>query len=172
MLKEKEDAYYALPQPEELTEREKEDAMGAYLMMFASIAAGLPLPVINLIAAVIYYFLNRGKSRFIHFHALQSLITQIPISLINAGFVFWTINNFIVNKMMGATSSYFIYLSVAVVLNIIYFVFSIVAAIAARKGRMYYFLIFGSLSYNAVYRKISRLSYSHEPEDVRNEPPR
>ena len=46
--------YHPLPQPHELSEREKEDAMGAYLMMFAAVGAGLPLPVINLIAAIIY----------------------------------------------------------------------------------------------------------------------
>ncbi|MCH8319303.1 MAG: hypothetical protein IIA88_12580, partial [Bacteroidetes bacterium] len=42
--------YLPVPQPDEIPTREKEDAMGAYLMMFAAIAAGLPLPIINLIA--------------------------------------------------------------------------------------------------------------------------
>ena len=32
--------YHPLSQPDELTSREKEDAMGAYLMMFASIEIG------------------------------------------------------------------------------------------------------------------------------------
>jgi len=32
----------SLPQPDEIPEREKEDAMGAYLMMFASLAIGSP----------------------------------------------------------------------------------------------------------------------------------
>ena len=67
--------FYPLPQPEEIAEREKVDAMGAYLMMFAAVAVGLPLPIINLIAAVVYYFVNRKKSRFIHFHCLQSLLS-------------------------------------------------------------------------------------------------
>ena len=31
-----------LPQPQDLTVREKEDAMGAYLMMFAAWGAGSP----------------------------------------------------------------------------------------------------------------------------------
>ncbi len=64
-----------LPQPDQLTEREKEDGMGAYLMMFAAFAVGLPLPAVNLIAAMIYYFINRKKSRFIHFHCLQSFLS-------------------------------------------------------------------------------------------------
>ena len=54
--------YLPLPQPNELDEREKEDAMGAYFMMFAALASSLPLPIINLIAAVIYYYINRKKT--------------------------------------------------------------------------------------------------------------
>lgn len=67
--------YMKLPQPHELSEREKEDARGAYLMMFAALATTLPLPIINLIAAIVYYYVNRKKGRFIHFHCLQSLLS-------------------------------------------------------------------------------------------------
>jgi len=70
--------FYPLPQPGEIPEREKEDAMGAYLMMFAAVAIGLPLPVINLIAAIIYYYVNRKKSRFIHFHACKHCFPIFP----------------------------------------------------------------------------------------------
>src|SRR6267154_5926913 len=86
--------YYPLPQPEEIPEREKEDAMGAYLMMFAAVAIGLPLPINNLIASVIYYYINRKKSRFIHFHSLQALLSQIPTTLINWGVVIWGVTIF------------------------------------------------------------------------------
>ncbi len=46
----------AFPQPNELSKREKEDAMAAYLMNFAAWGASLPLPSLNLIASAIYYF--------------------------------------------------------------------------------------------------------------------
>lgn len=55
--------YVKLPQPQDLSEREKEDAMGAYLMMFAALATSLPLPIINLIAAIVYYYINRKKRK-------------------------------------------------------------------------------------------------------------
>jgi len=48
-----------LPQPDEITRREREDAMGAYFMMFAAWGIGLPLPFLNLVAAGIYYGLHR-----------------------------------------------------------------------------------------------------------------
>jgi len=65
--------YHPVEQPDEIPIREREDAMGAYLMMFAALAAGLPLPIINLIAALVYFYINKGKSRFVRFHSLQSL---------------------------------------------------------------------------------------------------
>ena len=53
--------YITIPQPNELSKREREDAMGSYLMMFAAFAVGIPIPTINLIASAIYYYANRKK---------------------------------------------------------------------------------------------------------------
>ena len=78
-----------LPQPQEVTEREKDDAMGSYLMMFASLAVGVPIPLLNLIASVIYFLVNRKTSSFVAFHALQALLTHIPVVVLNAGVVAW-----------------------------------------------------------------------------------
>ena len=89
MIENSQSIYYPLPQPNEIPEREREDAMGSYLMMFAAVAVALPLPIINLVAAVAYYMVNRRKSRFIHFHTLQSLLSQIPTTLLNWGLLIW-----------------------------------------------------------------------------------
>lgn len=94
-----ESKYHDIEQPDQLSNREKEDAMGAYLMMFGALAAGLPLPIINLLAAVIYYFVNAKKGRFIKFHSLQSLLSQLPTSIMNAGLLFWTLRKVFDNKM-------------------------------------------------------------------------
>lgn len=48
--------YHPLPQPEEIEVRVREDAMGAYFMMFATTAMGLPLPFLNLVAWTIVNF--------------------------------------------------------------------------------------------------------------------
>jgi uncharacterized Tic20 family protein len=142
--------YYPLPQPEELTEREKEDAMGAYLMMFAAVAIGLPLPIINLIAAVIYYFINRKKSRFINFHCLQSLLSQIPTTIINWVFVIWGVSILITDR--GASEEFWAYAIFAGVSTLFYFIICMVAAYKARQGKMYYLLFFGKLSYEVVFK--------------------
>ena len=74
-----EELYHPVEQPDDIPTRDREDAMGAYLMMFAALAAGLPLPIINLIAALIYYFTNRAKSRFIEFHHCSLFIPRFQL---------------------------------------------------------------------------------------------
>ncbi len=172
-----EEKYHPIEQPNNIPLREREDAMGAYLMMFAALAAGLPLPIINLIAALIYYFTNRSKSRFIEFHSLQSLYSQIPTTLLNAALVFWTLRilfqdgSFISQESFASGFStvgdvYWGYIYVVVAANLVYVIFSIVGAVYARKGRMYYFIFFGKLAYHIAYKKKSEFSNT-----FRNQPP-
>ncbi len=130
--------YHQLPQPDEIETRVKEDAMGSYLMMFATSAIGIPLPILNLIAAIIYYYVNRSKGKFVQFHTLQSLWSQIPVTLLNSGLVAWTIVNLV--RDLDFSSFYWGYLVMVGVANLVYFIFSIVGAVKARKGLFYYFL--------------------------------
>lgn len=116
--------------------------MGAYLMMFAAFAVGLPLPVINLIAALIYYFVNRKKSRFIHFHCLQSFLSQIPTTLLNWGLLYWGLQVYFFHNHLES-NFFFAYIVLVIIANLIYVIFSIVAAVKARKGNFYYFIFFG-----------------------------
>lgn len=159
--------YHKLPQPEEIPVEEREDAMGGYFMMFASLAAGLPLPIINMIAAVIYYYINRNKSRFIHFHSLQSLLSQLPTSLMNAVLVFWVIRILYFDwEFDDIIKGYAI---TVVVANLFYFGFSVWAAIKARKGQMYYFVFFGRISYHYAFRVKENENEKGEPINL---PPR
>lgn len=167
--------YYPLPQPHELSEREKEDAMGAYLMMFASLATSLPLPVINLIAAVVYYYVNRKKSRFIHFNCLQSLLSQLPTTLVNWILLYWALQIFFFENY-EINDYFYAYLGFSVLANLIYFVYSIVAAIRARKGVFMYFILFGPYAYQQVYSKKNILNYENENRQLEveqkvNKPP-
>ena len=155
--------HHTLPQPEEISVREREDAMGAYLMMFAALAAGLPLPILNLIAAVIYYFINRKKSRFVNFHSLQSVLSQLPTSLLNAVAVFWGISILIGD--FDFSDEFKGYVIAAALANLMYIIFSILAAVRARQGRIYYFLFFGRIAYHNAFKI--------RPEELRgqNTPP-
>ena len=142
----------ALPQPADLTIREKEDAMGAYLMMFAAWGAGLPLPLVGLIASIIYFYVNKKSSRFTAFHALQALLTHLPISILNAAAVIWGVLLFVVpgwhvNRWYGAFAIF------CGVWNVLYMIFSIGACVQAHKGRFYYFWVFGRIAFATYFRQ-------------------
>lgn len=143
--------YYKIPQPEDLSIREREDAMGSYLMMFAAMAVGLPFPSLNLIAALVYYFVNRSKGRFVHFHILQSLYSQIPTSLLNIGLVAWLINMFYHDAFIF-DDIFKAYALLVVTVNLAYFIFSIIAAVKARRGEFYYFMFVGQIAFKQAYK--------------------
>ncbi|MCB1146841.1 MAG: DUF4870 domain-containing protein [Leptospiraceae bacterium] len=144
-------SYAPLPAPEEVPKKEREDAMGSYLMMFAAWAIGLPLPLINLLAAFIYYMINRKSSRFVKFHSLQSMLSQVFVSILNASVIFWTFRNVFAES--GFNKAYFGFLAMVFIFNLIYTVLSIIAAVKANKGEMYYFVFFGKLSYHWAYQE-------------------
>ncbi|MCU0430382.1 MAG: DUF4870 domain-containing protein [Cytophagaceae bacterium] len=160
--------YHELPQPEDLSKKEKEDAMGAYMMMFAAVAVGLPLPIINLIAAVIYYFVNRNVSRFVHFHALQALISSIPLTLMNGVGLFWGIR-ILFSEDWHVSQVFYGYLGTLIILNISYYIMGILAAVKAYKGRMFYYWFFGQLSYHYVFQV--RETDTMEKKSSVNRPP-
>jgi uncharacterized membrane protein len=141
----------ALPQPGDISQREKDDAMASYLMMFASWAVGLPLPLVNLVASVVYYAVNRKGSKFVAFHSLQSLLSQVPVSLLNAGVLGWGIGLLVKGGAAGSLWPFLGYAFFTAAVNILYLVFSIVALLAANKGRFYYLPFFGRIAFDRHY---------------------
>lgn len=139
-----------LPQPQEISKREKEDAMGAYLMMFAAMGAGFPFPLLNLLASIIYFSINKKKSRYVAFHSFQSLITQIPISVLNGVLLFWFIRILIMGMSLF-NLQFFIYLGFVILWNLLYIILSITASVRARRGQLYYMLFFGAISFDKYY---------------------
>lgn len=160
--------YYPLPKPSEIPIKEREDAMGSYLMMFAAIGAGLPLPFLNILASVIYFYIHRKKGPFVKFHLIQSLWSQIPVSLLNGVIVVWLVTNFFNNS--GFTGNFYGLMITVIILNIIYLIFSVYAAVKARQGRIYYFIFFGRISYELAF-KIRDEDRVDEPEEDINLPP-
>ena len=157
-----------LPQPDEIPEREKEDAMGAYLMMFASLAIGLPIPLLNLVASVIYFFVNRKTGTFVAFHALQALLSHVPVVLLNAGVVGWLVGILVTPPHDDFSPAFFWYLFFVVLLNVAYIVWSIVALVHARKGRFIYMPVVGRMCFGRYYgpkaHRVSRTWENRPPE--------
>lgn len=164
------EGFHPLPQPDEIPIRQREDAMGSYLMMFASLAVGLPLPFFNIIASVVYYLLNKNKSRFVKFHTLQSLLSQIPVSILNAVVVSWGLYQYFMS--ITPDSGYWGFLGAVVIVNLVYIIFSIVAAVKARRGEMYYFIFFGRFCYTTIFQ-IRENDFDTERQEIKyNIPPK
>jgi uncharacterized membrane protein len=159
--------YHPLPQPGELTTKEKDDAMGGYLMMFAALGAGLPLPIINLIASIIYYHTNKSNNRFVRFHTYQALLSQLPLTLLNAVCMGWALRIFF-SDQWNVTSVFIGYALMLVVANIVYIVFGIISAVKASKGYMYYYWIFGRIA----YEKVFAVRPEDSNQEIINQPPR
>jgi uncharacterized Tic20 family protein len=162
-----------LPQPEEISSKDREHAAGAYIMMFAS--QYLPLPFVNLIASFIYYMFCRKRSRFVAFHAFQSLISQIPTSLMLWGIAVWVIVGLVKSTSNNCSemfnAGFWIAVSAVVLWSIVYVILSLIAFVKVGKGKMYYLPIFGRIAFDRYFGK-NAIQYPDQQESPHvNKPP-
>lgn len=152
-----------LPSPSEIESKEKERAMAAYLTMFATTAMGLPFPFLNFFAAWTYHHYTKRTSPFVSFHSYQSLISQFITSVFNGVAVVWAVFCFIGNDF---TDAFLAFLILTVTVNLLYLILSVVAAVKAYKGKMFYFYFFGKVAFKRAYR-----SYDESEETDINKAP-
>ena len=117
-----------------VSKEDRDAAMIAYCMMLASLALGITLfvSIINLVAAGIYYIVVRNKGSFVRFHALQSLLSQIPISIVNMFVVVISLYRlflYIGDEIPVFTPNYIAIVLFVLLLNAIYIVYSICATV-------------------------------------------
>ncbi len=158
-----------LPQPEELGAKERDDAMGAYLMMFAALHLGLPVPLLGLLASVVYHFVNARKSPFTKFHSLQALVSQIPVAVLTGIWTVWAIwalLDWFAHRLHGSYESFWWFTLVTAVCAIVYSIYCIIAAVFAHKGRMYYIPFVGRWAYQRAF--LAKTA----PAEHRNTPPK
>ena len=125
-------------------EYEAEKASNSYLMSLIAIMAGLPLPIVNLIASTMFFFGNRKSTHFVRWHCTQVLLAQAVTLVVNAVGVYWTIA-----VLFGggrATNNYIAYMVTIVLFNLIEFVATIYAAMKTRKGKHVSWWFFGPLT--------------------------
>ncbi|MFP9100741.1 hypothetical protein ACLI09_16955 [Flavobacterium sp. RHBU_24] len=133
---------------------EYEAAGNAYLMSLAAAVAGLPLPIINVIAAFIYFLARRKSSYAIRWHSLQALLAQLIVMPFNSIALGWTLSIILHQHPFSAwvlphsdhivTHSdftqfsfpplFWAYLAFVLLLNIFEFIAVISTAIQVRKG--------------------------------------
>jgi hypothetical protein len=125
-------------------EHEAEKASNSYLMSLIAIIAGLPLPIINLIATFFFYVANRKSTYFVRWHCTQALLSQFSVFFMNSFGFWWTISIIFSDEII--TSKYIAYMLTALIFNLIEFGTTIYTAIQTRKGMHVSWWFYGSLT--------------------------
>jgi hypothetical protein len=113
-------------------EHEAEKASNSYLMSLVALIAGLPLPIINLIATLIFYLGNRKGTYFVRWHCTQALLSQFLLLLMNSVGFWWVISIIFGDEKVG--TNFISYIITILVFNLTEFVATIYTAINTRQG--------------------------------------
>ncbi len=131
-------------------EHEKENASSSYLMSLIALIVGLPLPIINLIATLFFYFGNRKGTYFVRWHCIQALLSQLSLLFMNSFGFWWTIS--IIFGSETITNNYLAYIITIFIFNLLEFIATIYTAINTRKGIHIEWWLYGNLT-NLVCKK-------------------
>lgn len=125
-------------------EHEAEKASNSYLMSLIALIAGLPLPIINLLATLIFYLGNRKGTFFVRWHCTQALLSQFSLLLMNSVGFWWTMS--IVFSPTSISNSFIAYIMVVLIFNLAEFIATIYTAINTRKGSHVKWWFYGDLT--------------------------
>lgn len=123
---------------------ESEKASNSYLMSVVAVIAGLPLPIINLLATVIFYFGNRKGSYFVRWHCTQALLSQLTVLVMNSAGFYWTLSIIFGDKTLH--NDYIAYMITILLFNLAEFIATVYAAIQTRKGHHVELWLFGPIT--------------------------
>lgn len=135
---------YASKFPYTPTEHEAEKASNSYLMSLIALMAGLPLPIINLIASIIFYLGNRKGTYFVRWHCTQALLSQLSLLFANSFGFWWTVS--IIFSDEKISNDYLAYVGAIVLFNVVEFITTIYTAIQTRKGIHVEWWFYGDLT--------------------------
>ena len=126
------------------TEHEREKASNSYLMSLVAVIAGLPLPIINLLATLFFYIGNRKSTYFVRWHCIQALLSQMVLLFANSYSFWWTVSIIFTDEK--ATNNYFAYLFTVIVFNVLEIISTIYCAVQTRKGKHVQVFFFGNVT--------------------------
>tara|TARA_R110002050_G_scaffold300722_2_gene471975 strand:+ start:118400 stop:118831 length:432 start_codon:yes stop_codon:yes gene_type:complete len=114
------------------SEHECENASNSYLMSLIAVIAGLPFPIVNLIATFFFYIANRKGTYFVRWHITQALLSQASFLVFNSYGFWWTISIIFTDESIS--NSWISYMITILIFNILEFIVTIYTAIKTRKG--------------------------------------
>lgn len=127
-----------------VSEHEAEKASNSYLMSTVAVIVGLPLPIINLIATLIFFLGNRRSTYFVRWHCTQALLSQFSMVIVNSIGFWWTICVIFYGKDLS--NEYFAWLFMLLLFNLTEFIITVHAAIVTRKGKHVSWPFYGELT--------------------------
>ncbi|MHB1278064.1 MAG: hypothetical protein ACYC1Q_06665 [Bacteroidia bacterium] len=126
-------------------EHEAEKASNSYLMSLIALIAGLPLPIVNLIATFIFYMGNRKGTYFVRWHCTQALLSQLSMLFINSYGFWWTVSIIFTDETIA--NRYLTYIIAVFLINLTEFIATIYTAIQTRKGIHIEWWFYGNLTH-------------------------
>jgi hypothetical protein len=126
------------------SEHENEKASNSYLMSLVAVIAGLPLPIVNLLATLFFYLANRKSTYFVRWHCTQALLSQLVLLFANSYSFWWTVSIIFTDKKVS--NHYFAYLFTVIVFNILEIISTIYCAVQTRKGKHVELWFFGNMT--------------------------
>lgn len=125
-------------------EDEKERASNCYVMSLVAIMIGLPMPIINLAATGLIYLMSRRSTYFVRWNAMQALLSQVPLFVMNNILFWWTVRIlFCFTELSSAYVAYFITVNLY---NIYDFVETARSAIDTRKGKVHRWYLYAGMT--------------------------
>ncbi|WP_018472326.1 DUF4870 domain-containing protein [Echinicola pacifica] len=124
---------------------ETEKASNSYLMSLIAAIAGLPLPIVNLLATLFFYLSNRKGTYFVRWHCTQALVSQVFLLGTNSVGFWWTVSVFMGD--VDFTNQYMGYMVTLVLFNLAEFAATIYTAIQTRKGIHVEWWFYGNLTH-------------------------
>lgn len=125
-------------------EHESEKASNSYLMSLIAGIAGLPLPIINLVATLFFLLGNRKASYFVRWHCNQALFSQLSLLVVNTWGFWWTMK--LIFGSENISNSYIAYIILVLIVNVIEAIATVYAAVQTRKGIHVRFELFGDIT--------------------------
>ncbi|GIV40193.1 MAG: hypothetical protein KatS3mg033_1993 [Thermonema sp.] len=116
-------------------------AAKSYMMSLAALVIGLPLPIVNLLATLIFFFSFRRAHLFVRWHAMQAMLSQLTLFALNAPAFWWT-----VAVLFGSASPdkyYVAYLLLVLLLNVGEFIATLVTVHHLSKQRHVKWWLYG-----------------------------
>lgn len=141
---------------EHIYQQDLEQASNSYLMAVISVMAGLPLPIINVVASFIFYLGYKRASYFVRWHCIQAIMAQAVMVPFNSIAFAWTIRLLVNNQ---SPDFYFAaYIFAILIFNIVEFLTVIITASMVRKGKNVRWFIIANIA-DAITSKENRDPY-------------